>query len=465
MAQPASRTFIPPQSIEAEQSVLGAMMLDRNQIAVATEFLKSDYFYKEAHATIYEAIEEVFRKNEPVDIVTVREHLEKTGALEKVGGGAYLTTILDMVPSPEYAEHYGKIVESKFMLRQLINASNRIAADAYEWEGNVADLVSDAAKSIHDIGLARSSREIITMKSAVKDAFRILQERFENRGQLEGVSSGFIGIDTYATGFKPGELIILAARPGMGKTSLALNICENVALREKKSVGFFSLEMSAEQLVLRMVCSLGEIDATKIKKGFLIDKDWDNLGKAFDALRTAPMSIVDSSSLSATQLRAKALRMAQDSDTGLDFMVIDYLQLMTASGRRPDSRVQEISEITRQLKLLARELEIPILCLSQLSRQTEAQRGSKKPQLSHLRDSGSIEQDADIVMFIYRPDYYEDDTKNNENGGVEDEEGEGDFAEAEVRVAKNRNGPTGTAKMTFMKYYTRFYDAVLEEDY
>ncbi len=464
MAEAIGKTHIPPQSIEAEQSVLGAMMLDRNQIAVATEFLRSDYFYKEAHAIIYEAIEEVFKKNEPVDIVTVREHLDKTGNLEKVGGGAYLTTILDMVPSPEYAEHYGKIIESKYMLRQLINASNRIAADAYEWEGEVPDLVSDAAKIIHDIGGDRSSREIIPMKAAVKDALKTLQDRFENRGKMEGVSSGFKGIDTYTTGFKPGELIILAARPGMGKTSLALNICEEVALREKKSVGFFSLEMSAEQLVLRMVCSLGEIDATKIKKGFLIDKDWEKLGKAFDALKNAPVSLVDSSSLSGTQLRAKALRMDQDSEIGLDFLVIDYLQLMTASGRRPDSRVQEISDITRQLKLLARELNIPILCLSQLSRQTEAQRGTKKPQLSHLRDSGSIEQDADIVMFIYRPDYYEDD-KKNENGGADVAEEESDYVEAEVRIAKNRNGPTGTAKMTFMKYYTRFYDAALEDDY
>lgn len=450
MTTDISKMKIPPHSIEAEQSVLGSIIIDKDQIAVVMDILRAVAFYKESHSIIYEAVLDLFIKNEPVDTVTLSNYLDKKGLLEKTGGTPYLATLVEGVPTPKNAQNYARIVDEKYMMRRLIDAAHQISAKAYNQEGEVISMVSDSEKLIYDIATGRDSRDVKTMKEAVKTAYEGIVRAHENRGKPIGLTSGFKSVDNLTGGFKPSELVILAARPGMGKTSFALNIAQRMALQEDTPIGIFSLEMGYDQLAKRMISAEAGVDAFALERGLIVESDWVQLTRAFDRLMKAPIFIVDSPGVSPTEILAKARRMCKES--GVKFIIIDYLQLMTSFGGRSESRYAEVSEITRQLKLMARDLEIPILCLSQLSRKTEDQKGEKKPKLSHLRDSGSIEQDADIVMFIYREQYYEDEK------GKSGEEGAEESSLAELIIAKNRNGPTGTAKLTFLKHLTRFDD-------
>jgi len=448
MAEMPARLKIPPQSIDAEQAVLGSMIADRDRIAVVMDILTPDSFYKENHAIIYEAILDLFNRNEPVDMVTLTEFLERKNTLDKIGGPAYLASLTEALSTPKHAEKYARMVDEKNMLRRLINAANQISESAYSHEGETMELLAWSEKLVFDVGQGRDRRELKPMKDAVRSAYKGIETAYKNRGRPIGMSSGFRNIDSITGGFKPTELIVLAARPGVGKTSLAMNFASNMALSNQKvPVGIFSLEMGEEQLAKRLISAVAKVDAFALDRGQLVDSDWPKIAEAFDKLYDSPIYIVDSPGISPVEIRAKTLRMVREFD--VKFIIVDYLQLMsTASiGRSLDNRNAEISEMTRQLKLMALELKIPVLILSQLSRETEKQSGSKKPKLSHLRDSGSIEQDADIVMFVYREAYY----------NTEDEE-QPENEPAEVIVAKNRNGPTGIAKLMFSRPLTRFDD-------
>lgn len=452
MSEDFKLTGLPPQSIEAEQSVLGSMILDRDQIAIVLESLQERHFYAPKHADIYKTIIELYEKNEPVDMITLINLLDAKGMLEKVGGPAYLSTLVDSVPTPKSAPAYAKIVEQKSMLRDLIKAGNDITSWGYQQDGEVDEIVSRSEKLIYDISKGRAFKDISPIKPVLKEAFDQINKKYIDRGGVSGLPSGFRDLDDITAGFQPSDLIILAARPGMGKTSLALNICDHIATDRHRGVGIFSLEMAAIQLATRMICSRARVDAAALRKGFLVEEDWPKIAQTIDQLREAPIVIVDSPGLTPLELRAKARRMQKEYN--VEFIVMDYLQLMTTSGRRQDSRVQEISEITRQMKLLSRELGIPVMVISQLSRAVE-QRPNKRPQLSDLRESGSIEQDADLVMFLYRKEYYREQQGENED----DEESDSDAREprkAELLVAKHRNGPTGKINLTFINEYTRF---------
>ncbi len=442
-----------PNNIEAEQAVLGALLLEQEQIAIVVDILTPDHFYKEAHRIIFAAIRDMSFNNRDVsevDIVTVTEHLDSRGLIEKVGGSSYITTLIESVPTPQYAESYARIVESKFLQRQLIKAAADITTWGYNNDEDVSDLLGKSEDRIFNIRNNRATNDVIPIKDAAKSAFKSIEIAFSNKGKPIGITSGYSSIDRLINGFKPADLVILAARPGVGKTSLALNILQNVAINDGKAGAIFSLEMPAEQLVMRMMCSLARVEFGSLQKGFLKKEDWSNLVNATEKLARAPIFIVDAPGITPVELRAKSRRMKMEHD--IQFLAIDYLQLIQVSGRRPDNRVQEVSEITRQMKILARELKVPILCLAQLSRAVE-QRKEKRPQLADLRESGSIEQDADIVMFIYREQY-----NKEQEGVVNYDEEQPETEEAKIIIAKHRNGPTGEAKLAFQRSFSRFDD-------
>ncbi|HOO55234.1 MAG TPA: replicative DNA helicase [bacterium] len=455
MAEETRLVKLPPQSIEAEQSVLGSMILDRDQIAIVIEVIKDSDFYSAKHAEIYRAITELYEKNDPVDMVTLIEQLERSEKLEKIGGAAYLSTLIEGVPTPKSAPTYAKIVEQKSTLRDLIKAGNEIVQSGYDADGEVDEIVSQSEKLLYDISKGSAFKDITPMKPVLKEAFDQINTRYQRRGSVSGLPTPYEEFNRLTGGFQNSDLIVLAARPGMGKTSLALNFAEYLAVNHSIGVGLFSLEMAATQLVTRMICSLSQVDALALREGFLVDEDWPRLSAVLDQLNEAPVVIVDSPGLSPIEVRAKARRMQKEF--GVEMIIIDYLQLMSFEGRYSDSRVQQISEITRQMKMLARELDIPVICVSQLSRAVE-KRENKRPQLSDLRESGSIEQDADLVLFLYRPDYY----KEQQGDAGEDDEGynegpkEADEGKTELIIAKHRNGPTGRVDLTFLKRYTRF---------
>ncbi|MEW6202905.1 MAG: replicative DNA helicase [bacterium] len=450
MPDDARMLSVPPHSLEAEQSTLGSMILDKEQIAIVAEMLRREHFYREAHGVIFETILELYEKGEPIDLVTLIENLEGKGTLEKVGGAAYLTLLIESVPAPSNARTYARIVEEKSILRDLIKAGSDITGWGYQGDGDVEELVAQAEKAVYDISRKRTFSAIIPIKEAVKQSFAVLDKRYRDRGIVSGLPTGFIDLDALTAGFQPSDLIILAARPSMGKTSLALNIAENVALKEEKGVGIFSLEMSAEQLVTRMLCSVARVDASAMRKGFLMEKDWEKIYKAMGDLSKAPILIVDTPGITTLELRAKARRMQKEHN--VELVIVDYMQLMSTR-RRFENRVQEISEISREMKLLSRELGIPLLVISQLSRAVE-HREEKRPRLSDLRESGAIEQDADVVMFIYREDYYRQLIEGKPETVAELQSAEAE--EAELSIAKQRNGPTGRISLTFIKKYARF---------
>lgn len=456
--EPVKLTQTPPNSIEAEQAVLGSMILDRDQIPIIIEALGFDDFYRESNGRIFEAILQLFEKMEPIDMVTLMNLLDKQGMLEKVGGAAYISTVVESCPTPANAASYARIVKDKAQLRQLIKAGQMITMLGFQDDTtDVEESIASSEQAVMNIALGRSSDNIIHIKPALKLAFESIQKKYQDRGGVSGIASGYKDLDQLTAGFQQSDLIIIAARPSMGKTSLALNIAQHVSTQSGKGVGIFSLEMSAEQLVTRMLCSISKVDASALRRGFLIEQDWNNLAKGMEILSRAPLILVDCPGVTTLELRAKTRRMQKEY--GIEMVIIDYMQLITGNGRNKDNRVQEVSDISRNLKLMARELNMPVIVLSQLSRAVE-QRQNKRPMLSDLRESGAIEQDADLVMFLYREGYYKQ---------AGDEDGEADFTQpesdkTEINVAKHRNGPTGRLNLTFMHRYSTFENYLEEDD-
>lgn len=440
---------VPPQNIEAEQCVLSAMLLDREAIAKATEILTSSDFYREAHRVIFNAMLELYNKNEAVDLVTVTEILRRDNKLDDIGGLAYVTGLANAVPTAANVKYHADIVAEKSVLRQLVRVSTEIATMGYEANDDVGVLLDTAESRILEISNRKKKADFTPISDVLMDSVQNLEKLLNNKGGLTGLPTGFVDLDKLTSGLQPSDFIILAARPSMGKTALALNIVQNVALRahkkiggEPRSVAFFSLEMSKEQLVSRMLCAEASIDSQRLRVGELGDGDWDALWTACDAMSKAKIYIDDTAGITAMEMRSRARRLK--AEHGLDLIVVDYLQLMQGSGKRSSSgdRQQEVSEISRSLKALARELNVPVISLSQLSRSVES-RNIKRPMLSDLRESGSLEQDADIVAFLYREDYYDKETENKHT---------------ELIIAKHRNGPVDTVNLFFHKQYTKFAD-------
>ncbi len=431
---------VPPQNIEAEQAVLGAMMIDKEAISKATEILNENDFYRQDHRAVYQVIVDLFSRNQAVDMVTVTEALKREGKLEDVGGIQFITYLANAVPTAANISYHAKIVEEKSLLRQLISVSTQIAGSGYEGSEDVNSLLDNAERMILSVSERKISRDFSPIKEVVMSAVDRIDELYNKKGGITGIATGFIDFDHLTSGLQPSDLILIAARPSMGKTALVLNMAQNVAIREKKAVAFFSLEMSKEQLVQRMLCAEASIDSSRLRIGELEDNDWEKLIWAADSLSQADIFIDDTPGITAMEMRAKARRLKVEHN--LQLIVIDYLQLMQGSGKKnSENRQQELSDISRSLKALARELNVPVIALSQLSRSVES-RQVKRPMLSDLRESGALEQDADLVAFLYREDYYD---KETENKNI-----------TELIIAKHRNGPVDTVKLFFHKQYTRF---------
>ncbi len=437
---------IPPQNIDAEQAVLGAMLIDNEAIVKVAEILNTDDFYREAHRVIYRVMLALHERREAVDLVTVTDALRTEGKLEDIGGIAYVTSLANAVPTAANVVHHAKIVEEKATLRKMIGAATEIAASGYEPEGSVEEVVDRAEARILEIANRKKKSDFIPIAKVVDSTSDEIIALVENRISLTGIPTGFVDFDKMTAGLHPSDFIIIAARPSMGKTALALNMVQNIAIRghrkegaKPKTVAIFSLEMSKEQLVRRMICSEGNIDSQALRVGELSEKDLDSFWVACDELNKAKI-FIDDAATTVMEMRNRARRLK--AEHGLDLIVIDYLQLMSGSSRRNlGDRQQEVSEISRSLKALAREMDVPVVALSQLSRSVES-RTVKRPMLSDLRESGSLEQDADVVAFLYREDYYIPDTdlKNV----------------AELIIAKHRNGPTGTVNLFFHKNFAKF---------
>lgn len=426
-----------PQSIEAEQSVLGAMMIDRNTIAQAAEALGIEDFYRDAHKVIFQSIIEMFQKDEPVDELTLLEHLKATDRLEKSGGITYVTEISSSVLTTANIKSYIKIVSQKSMLRKLIKSSTEIIENCYNNQDNVDKVIDGAEKKIFDLAEKKTTSDFEPLSAVLERGFEQIEALFNNKGEITGVGSGFKDLDEKTSGFQSGDMVLIAARPSMGKTTFALNIAEHAALREGKSVVIFSLEMSKEQLAYKLLCSEANVDMLSLRTGNLEDKDWENIARAAGPLSAAKIYIDDTAGVSIMEMRSKCRRLKIEH--GIDLILIDYLQLMSGSGE--ESRQQEVSEISRNIKAIAKEMQCPVIALSQLSRAPE-QRADHRPMLSDLRESGSIEQDADLVMFLYRDEYYNKETEEKNVG--------------ECIIAKQRNGPVGTVKLAWLGQYSKF---------
>jgi len=438
---------LPPQNIEAEESLISAILVDNNTLLDVIEILAPEDFYRTAHQKIYAAITDLFNKAEPIDLVTLANKLKEKGHLEEIGSASYLARLVDTVPLAVNAQHYAKIVHDKAALRRLIEKANAIVKRCFEERGNADDVIDFAESAIFEISEKKSQQAFYPLSKIILGNIETLEENQGNRSLVTGVPTGFSRLDNLTSGFQNSDLIILAARPSMGKTALALNIARNAAVDANIPVAVFSLEMSKEQLSLRMLCSEARIDSSRLRGGFFSMEDWHRLTDAAGILSESPIYIDDSASLSAMDIRAKARRLKMEKNIGL--VVIDYLQLM--QGRAgAERRDIEISEISRSLKALAKELDLPVLALSQLNRMLE-QRNDKRPRLSDLRESGALEQDADVVAFIYRDEVYNKE-EDNPNKGV-----------AEILLSKQRNGPTGDIFLTFLNSYTRFEDLASEE--
>ncbi len=432
---------IPPHSVEAEQSVLGAMLLDREAVFVALEMLLPEDFYKEAHRELFEAAVNVFQRDEPVDLLTLTEELRRRETLDAIGGIPYITSLSTSVPVTVHVEYYAKVVEEKAVLRRLINSSREIAQQGYRADVNVQELLEQAQKNIYDITQKQYRQGFTSIQEVVNEAFDEIEIRYENKQAVTGLSTGFLDIDKKLNGLHASDLILVAARPAMGKSAFALNLAQNAALKSEASVAIFSLEMSKEQLILRMLAAESMVDMGKIQSGRLNDEEWNRIAQAMVPLSGAKIYFDDSAGISVTQMRSKARRLKMEK--GLDLVLIDYLQLMQGESRT-ENRQQEISAISRNLKIMAKELDCPVIALSQLSRAPE-QRSDHKPILSDLRESGAIEQDADVVMFLYREAYYDEESEQQNM--------------AEIIVSKHRHGETGTIEMVWMGQYQKFVDA------
>jgi len=442
---------IPPQALDLEEAVLGAMMLESNRLAEVIEILKPDAFYKESHQVIFSAIIRLFAQNEPVDILTVTEELRKKGELEVAGGPYFITMLTNRIASTANIEFHARIILQKFIQRELIRVSSEIIRDAYEDTTDVFDLLDKAENGLFSISEGSIGKSAINMQSIIADAIREINAARHQEGKLRGVGSGFTELDRITSGWQKSDLIIIASRPGMGKSALALTMARNAAIDFKKPVAVFSLEMSAVQLVTRLMSSETEIPQEKLKKGTMEDHEWAQLNARITPLIDAPLYIDDTAALSVFDLRAKCRRLKAHHD--IQMIIVDYLQLMQGSQDTKGNREQEISSISRALKALAKELDVPVIALSQLSRASEKRAVGAKPILSDLRESGSIEQDADMVLFIFRPEYYKID---------QDDHGESTSGVAEVLIAKNRNGPLKDVRIRFVSKYAKFVDAEMD---
>lgn len=430
---------VPPHDEDAEQAVLGSMLTDNDAVMAAVEVLKEDAFYREDNKIIYQAILNLYSKSEPIDIITLKDELESMEKFEQVGGFEYLASLPDKVPTTANVQKYIKIVEEKSVLRNLIKTANEIIELGYNPTEDVEDIMDGAEKKIFDIMQSKNTKSYTPIKDVLVESFTNLEKLYNQKQHVTGVPTQFYDLDDKTAGLHGSELILVAARPAMGKTAFALNIATNAALRANVPVAIFSLEMSKDQLVNRMLCSEAMVDSNKVRTGKLDEEDWTKLAEAIGPLSEAGVYIDDTPGISVMEIRTKCRKLKMEKNIGL--VVIDYLQLISGSNKRNGSREQEISEISRSLKVLAKELNVPVIALSQLSRAVE-QRDDHRPMLSDLRESGAIEQDADIVMFLYRDDYY-----NKESA-------EKDIAE--VIIAKQRGGSTGTVKLYWMGNYTKF---------
>jgi len=438
---------IPPQSIEAEESLLSGILIDNNTLLDIIDIISPEDFYRSAHQKIFSGIVELFSKNEPVDLVTLTNALKERGNLEEIGGATYLATLVDTVPLAVNAKHYAKIVYDKASLRRLIERANEIAKKCFEDRGNVDEIIDFAESSIFEISKNKHKQAFYPISEIIDGNIETLEERQGNKALVTGIPTGFTRLDNLISGLQKSELIILAARPSMGKTALALNIARNAAVDANVPVAIFSLEMSKEQLSMRLLCSEARIDSSRLRGGFFSMEDWRKLTDAAGVLSDTSIFIDDTPDISGMEIRAKARRLKMEKDIGL--VIIDYLQLM--KGRMSaERRDLEISEISRSLKALAKELDVPVMALSQLNRMLE-QRNDKQPRLSDLRESGALEQDADVVAFIYRDEIYNSDENNPKKGT------------ADILIRKNRNGPTGEATLTFLDSYTRFENLAFEK--
>lgn len=449
---------LPPHSPEAEQGVLGCLLLSPNEcIGECIEKFKqgSEVFYDLRHQTIFSTLAEMFDKRQAIDVITLQQNLKDKQLLEQVGGLAYLASLPDTVPSAANISYYTEIVYEKYLLRKMIHTCTSVVAKVYDFEGEVDMLMDEVERDILKISEARVQGENDTIKDLVKKAITTIEEYHQRQGMLTGVPTGFTDFDKMTSGFHPGEMIVIAARPSMGKTSLAMNIAEHVAIDQKIPVGVFSLEMTSESLVLRMLCSRSRVNLRNIRDGFLAERDFPKLTGAAGKLANAPLFIDDSSGLSILQLRAKARRMAQQY--GIKLFVIDYLQLLHSTARRAENRQQEIADISSGIKSLAKELEVPIIVLSQLNREMEKDK-NRKPRMSDLRESGSIEQDADLIGLLYKPTSGDDDDNPTNAGETEDS------VAVNLLIAKQRNGPTGDVNLTFLRSFTRFENAAKISD-
>jgi len=431
---------IPPQNIEAEQSVLGSLLLDKEALIKVADFLKSDDFYRDDHKVIYEAILKLYEKRKPIDVLTLTDILEKEKKLKSVGGASYLTTLVNSVPTAANVVTYAQIIQQKATLRRLISAATNIAEMGFDENTEMETLLDKAESTLFNVSQQYVRQYFTPIKDVLAESFERIDKLHREKGVLRGVPTGFKDLDNLLAGLQKSDLIILAARPSVGKSSLALNMADHIACEKKMPVGIFSLEMSKEQIIDRLLCLRGSVDSWKLRTGNLEDEDFGKLNYAMGVLSEAPIFIDDSPMLNAMEIRTKARRLQADNDLGL--IVVDYLQLMQGTSfHSSDNRVQEVSEISRNLKALARELDVPVLALSQLSRAVE-HRPDKKPILADLRESGSIEQDADVVMFIYRDDAYDQDSDKKNI--------------AEILIRKHRNGPTGDIELYWKPEYMKF---------
>jgi replicative DNA helicase len=441
---------VPPQNLEAEQSVLGAILLDNDAINQAIEILIADDFYREAHRELFRAMVALVERNQPVDAITLTEALRTRGALEAIGGPGYVAELAASVPTAANVAYYARIVREKAVLRSLASTATEIASGAYDAPADVDQYLDEAEHRVFEISERRIRQAFFSMQEVTKASIALLERRYERKELVTGVPTGFTDLDRLTAGFQPSDLVIIAARPSMGKTALALNLATYAATEADPPVGvaLFSLEMSKEQLALRMLCAEARVDSSKARAGFLGERDFPKLAQAAARLSEAPIYIDDNSDTSALVLKAKCRRLMRERNSNLGLIIVDYLQLMR-SARPGESREKEIAEISRSLKALAKELRVPVIALSQLNRQVET-RPDRRPLLADLRESGAIEQDADVIAFIYRDEMYHRDSKEP---GV-----------AEVIIAKQRNGPTGTAKLTYLNQYTRFENYSSEAD-
>jgi replicative DNA helicase len=436
---------VPPHNLEAEQAVLGALMLDPQKGSTVFEILRPEDFYRDNHKNIYLVIRDIFEKGDPVDLVTVAENLRQAGRLESIGGIGTISQIAGSVPSAANVEHYARIVAEKALLRQLIRIAGYIEEKGYEAGEEALSLLEEAERLIVEISQRQSKEGFVTIRSILLKTFDKIEYLYSNKGNLTGVPTHFRELDRITSGWQASDLVIIAARPSMGKTALVLNMAQNAAVKSKVPVALFSLEMSKEQLVQRILCSEAMVDQQRVRTGELLDSDWPKLTQAVGPLSEAPIFIDDTVGISLAELRSKARRLKMEQ--GLGLIIIDYLQLMTV-GKKVESRQQEVAQISRGLKGVARELSVPVIALSQLNRGVE-QRQDKRPLMSDLLESGSIEADADLISFIYRDEYYHPDS---EKKGI-----------AEIIIAKHRNGPVGTVELGYLKEFTKFVN--LDKNY